>query len=71
MKDINQIIQGIVMLIIGICLLFTWKQFALEIAKYTTKYTQASENMVKIGFYFIGSVAILGGILLIIRFLRS
>ncbi len=58
------------MLIIGVCLLFTWKQFALQIATYSVKYTKSSEIFVKICFYFIGITFIIGGVLLIIRFLN-
>jgi hypothetical protein len=70
-KNFNQIIQGIVMIIIGVCLLFTWKQFALEIAKHCANYTKSSELFVKIIFHLISIVAILGGTFLIFKFFRS
>ena len=69
MKDIIDLIEGIVIVIIGTCTLFLWKKFAIEVQKFSfVKYGKPQEIGLRIGFYVIGFSFILGGIYLIYKY---
>ena len=71
MNSINDLIQGIVISIIGLCLILKWDKFADEIAKFSVKHGRPQEVTIRVGFYLIGIVFIIGGIRLIYKFFVS
>ena len=70
MHDSNNLIQGLILLILGICLVLTWKKFSIEVAKYSIKYTKNIEFGTQICFYVIGISFVIGGLILIYKFFK-
>lgn len=69
---IIQFIHGISIIVIGILSFFVWKIFAKEISKYSfVKYGKPQEIGIRICFYLVGTVAIVAGIVLLIRYFKS
>ena len=72
MMKILQFLFALSILIMGFLNLFLWKSFAEHISKYKfVTYGKTQEIGIRICFYLIGSVFILGGIKLILEYFKK
>ena len=67
MDNINNLIQGCVLLIIGTIIIISWKKFYIEIIKHSTKYGKNTELFAQVCFYIMGIGFIIGSIILLYR----
>jgi hypothetical protein len=71
MKNISTLIDGVITIVIGICTFFLWKRFAIEIQKFNfVKYAKPQEIGIKVCFYIIGVLFVIGGIYLLYKFFK-
>jgi len=67
----GDLLQSIIFSIIGIVLVFSWKQFAVNISKYNfAKFGRPQELLIQVLFYAIGAVFIVGGIFSIFKIFK-
>jgi len=69
MRDMLNLIEGLVMVNIGVYSFFLWKRLAVEVQKFSfVKYGKFQEIGIRACFYFIGIVFILSGIHTVYKF---
>lgn len=71
MKNYNDLIQGVVIIVIGMIIILSWKKFSIEIAKYSIRYSKNIELGVRVCLYIIGLAGIIGGFVLLYKFFRN